>query len=286
LATDGIATTIDELKNEAGSVSSEIATAVERSRAAQVTFGQIGGTIRDVADIVGSVDLQSEGIAHATHLIETSVEQMKSNLTDFAKDARENGGALVSAQGRLAKLELLSSTMLDTLANSGAETDDTQFIHIAQQAHGEVMKVIEDGLARGLLTQSELFDFDYRPIANSNPQQYDVAFNSFADRYIKPILDRWSLIDDLKCTSGITDINGYLPTHMSKNSHPPSSDPSWNKIHCRNRCNLIDDVTRRAINSENAFMLATYRIQLAEGARPTKTRLFSAKWKRMPSPMT
>ena len=80
------------------------------------------------------VDRQTEGIAHSTSMIQTSVDRVKAGLTEFAGDARDNGGQLIKAQKRLSHLEMLSNTMLDTLANSGAEIDDTPFILLAQEA--------------------------------------------------------------------------------------------------------------------------------------------------------
>nr|MBA3730750.1 hypothetical protein [Sphingomonas sp.] len=136
-----------ELTREAGAVTSEIKTGVERSRAAQMGFGQISDTVREVSEIVGMVDRQTEGIAHSTNMIQTSVDRVKAGLTDFAGDARHNGGSLMQAQKRLAHLELLSNTMLDTLANSGAEIDDTPFILKAQEAARIIVDAIERGTA-------------------------------------------------------------------------------------------------------------------------------------------
>jgi methyl-accepting chemotaxis protein len=63
-ATSQIAATIGELTREAGAVTSEIKTGVDRSREAQKGFGQISDTVREVSEIVGMVDRQTEGIAH------------------------------------------------------------------------------------------------------------------------------------------------------------------------------------------------------------------------------
>ena len=121
-ATSQIALTIGELTREAGAVTTEIKTGVERSRAAQAGFGQISETVAEVTEIVSMVDRQTEGIAHSTSLIQTSVDRVKAGLSDFAGDARDNGGQLVKAQKRLSHLEMMSNAMLDTLANSGAES--------------------------------------------------------------------------------------------------------------------------------------------------------------------
>jgi methyl-accepting chemotaxis protein len=66
--------------------------------------------------------------------------------------------------------------------------------------------------------------------------------------------------------TAITDVNGYLPTHISARSLPQRpNDPEWNAEHCRNRRNFIDDVTRRAIASDKEAMLATYGMEMGGG---------------------
>src|SRR5919205_990763 len=157
-ATSQIASTIGELTREASAVTNEIKTGVERSRAAQSGFSQISDTVREVSEIVGMVDRQTEGIAHSTSMIQTSVDRVKAGLTDFAGDARENGTELMSAQKRLAHLEMLSNTMLDTLANSGAEIDDTPFILKAQESCRQVREAVEAAIDNGEITVEDVFD--------------------------------------------------------------------------------------------------------------------------------
>ena len=139
-----------------------------------VGLRQISDTVREVSEIVGMVDRQTEGIAHSTSMIQTSVDRVKAGLTDFAGDARANGSELLTAQKRLAHLEMLSNTMLDTLANSGAEIDDTPFILKAQEAARQVMAAVERAIDAGEFTVDDVFDRDYRQIEGTNPVQYDV----------------------------------------------------------------------------------------------------------------
>src|SRR5687767_6597441 len=269
-ATSQIALTIGELTREAGAVTSEIKTGVERSRAAQLGFGQISDTVREVSEIVGMVDRQTEGIAHSTNMIQTSVDRVKAGLTDFAGDARDNGSQLMQAQKRLSHLELLSNTMLDTLANSGAEIDDTPFILKAQEATAVIVAAIERGIEAGEVSLEDVFDRDYREVAGSNPQQFDTRFCPFADKHVRPVLDRIKASDGRIIGSAIGDMNGYLPTHLSERSHPQGPDPVWNDEHCRNKRVLIDDTTRNALLSDKPATLATYRMELGDKYIPVK----------------
>ncbi len=269
-ATSQIALTIGELTREAGAVTSEIKTGVERSRAAQLGFGQISDTVREVSEIVGMVDRQTEGIAHSTNMIQTSVDRVKAGLTDFAGDARDNGSQLLQAQKRLSHLELLSNTMLDTLANSGAEIDDTPFILKAQEATAVIVAAIERGIDEGEISLEDVFDRDYKEVPGSNPTQYDTRFCAFADQYVRPVLDRTEASDGRIIGSAIGNMDGYLPTHLSKRSHPQGADPVWNDEHCRNRRVLIDDTTRNALLSDRPATLATYRMELGDKFIPVK----------------
>ncbi len=276
-ATSQIASTIGELTREAGAVTAEIKTGVERSRAAQSGFGTIGDTVREVSEIVGMVDRQTEGIAHSTSMIQSSVDRVKAGLTEFAADARDNGQELSTAEKRLAHLEMLSNTMLDTLANSGADIDDTPFILKAQETCRAIKDAVERAIDEGEISVEEVFDHDYKVVEGSNPVQYDVRFNLTADKYVRPILDQTKAGDNRIIGSAIGDMNGYLPTHLTERSHPPGADPVWNDEHCRNKRILIDATTRTALSSEKPATLATYRMELGDKFIPVKN-VFVPLW--------
>ena len=276
-ATSQIASTIGELTREANAVTTDIKTGVERSRAAQSGFGQIGNTVREVTEIVTMVDRQTEGIAHSTSLIQTSVDRVKAGLTDFAGDARDNGSELLSAEKRLAHLELLSNNMLDTLANSGAEIDDTPFISMSQEVARQIQSAVEGAIDAGECTLEDVFDRDYREVKGSNPIQYDTRFCIHADKHVRPILDQTKASDGRIIGSAIGDMNGYLPTHLTVRSQPQGDDPVWNDEHCRNKRILIDDTTRNALLSEKPATLATYRMELGEKNIPVKN-VFVPLW--------
>ena len=276
-ATSQIASTIGELTREASAVTTEIKTGVERSRAAQSGFGQISDTVREVSEIVSMVDRQTEGIAHSTSLIQTSVDRVKAGLTDFAGDARDNGSELLSAEKRLGHLEHLSNTMLDTLANSGAEIDDTPFILRSQEIARQIEAAIEGAIDAGECTADDVFDRDYKEVKGSNPVQYDTRFCIHADKHVRPILDMTKASDSRIIGSAIGDMNGYLPTHLTVRSHPQGDDPVWNDEHCRNKRILIDDTTRNALQSDKPATLATYRMELGDKHIPVKN-VFVPLW--------
>ena len=269
-ATSQIASTIGELTREASAVTSEIKTGVEQSRAAQTGFGQISDTVKEVAEIVGRVDRQTEGIAHSTSLIQSSVDRVKAGLSDFSGHARDNGGRLIKVQKRLGHLELLSNNMLDTLANSGAEIDDTPMILLAQQAMRDIAATVEQSIDRGDIDLDAVLDRNYALIEGSDPPQYNNGFADFADQHVRTLLDRYKAQEPKIIAAVITTLDGYLPTHNSERCQKPGSDPAWNFKHCRNRRILMDEATRRACESDRPAMLNTYRMEMGDKFIPVK----------------
>ncbi|WP_343347312.1 methyl-accepting chemotaxis protein [Sphingomicrobium sp. XHP0239] len=269
-ATGEIASTIGELTREANAVTSEISDGVERSRAAQSGIDTIGITVREVSEIVDLVGNQSEGIAQSTSLIQTSVDRVKAGLTDFAGGARSSNEELKQAEKRLSHLELMSNSMLDTLANSGAEIDDTPMIARGQDLMREIQKVVEKAIDEGAITLDAVLDRDYQLREGSNPPQYDNRFADFADAHVRPIIDRYKASDNRTIACALTDVNGYLPTHITERCQPQGSDPVWNDKHSRNRRILMDDTTRAAVASTKPAKLATYQMNLGSESFPVK----------------
>ncbi len=122
-----------------------------------------------------------------------------------------------------------------------------------------------------------MFDRDYQMIEGTNPVQYDIRFCDFADKHVRPILDRMKGSDGRIIGSAIGDMNGYLPTHLTERSHPQGPDPVWNDEHCRNKRIFIDDTTRMALASDRPAMLATYRMELGDKFIPVKN-VFVPLW--------
>jgi methyl-accepting chemotaxis protein len=170
------------------------------------------------------------------------------------------------ARAQLEQLEGMANDMLNSAAHGGHQTRNSRYIAFAEEGADEVARTIEQALLAGELSSAALFDTRYRPIAGSDPVQYENGFTAFADRMIRPILDRRTEEDQAIVGCCLIDMNGYLPTHISARSQPqrPRS-PRWNIEHARNRQIFMDGQTRRALDGEGDFFLFTYRQDLGEG---------------------
>lgn len=258
-ATDEIASTMASLTREAGTIITQINDGVGKSRAAQVGFSTINETVRDVAEIVGQVDEQTDGIARSTGLIHDSVARVREGLSLFAGDARDNGGKLGQVHQRMGALEQQATAMLDSIVQGGFATADRRLVDIAFAERDRFLKIAEDALDRGEIDIAALFDTDYRAIPGSNPERYDTRANDFADAHWRPELDRLVGSDPHIVSTACTDINGYLPTHTTKYSRAPTGDPAHDAAWSRNRRILADDSDKIAKASNKPFHISVFR---------------------------
>ncbi|MHA6722112.1 methyl-accepting chemotaxis protein [Sphingomonas sp. RS2018] len=266
-ATDEITRTMESFTREAGTVIREIDEGVGKSVSAQRGVEQISQTVGEVAGIVARVDAITDDIERSTEVTTGSVARVRDTLTLFGTQARKGGSGLENAHERMRRLETLSNSMLDSLAHSGVRLDDSRFVDLATTGMSDVQAIVDAAIRDGRITEHDVFDTDYIVMPGTDPVQWTTRFNAFADAHIQPILDRTArALPDHILGSAVTDINGYLPTHLSWKSLPQrAGDPAWNAENCRNRRNFFDDATRAAVAFDGDFMLVTYRQDLGQG---------------------
>lgn len=87
----------------------------------------------------------------------------------------------------------------------------------------------------------------------------------FADRHIRPLLDRHTWQHDAIVGCCLIDMNGYLPTHITERSQRQIPGNRLRNLEfSRNRQIFMDDQTRRALHGEGEFFLFAYRQDLGE----------------------
>lgn len=83
--------------------------------------------------------------------------------------------------------------------------------------------ILEDAIASGRLTEVDVFDTDYQPIPDTDPQKYHTAYDSFTDANILEIEDAYLKDEDVLYAVAL-DVNAYVPTHNSRYTQPLTGD--------------------------------------------------------------
>lgn len=221
-------------------------------------FGEVRALMEDVAAQTGRIDADAGEINQRCDGVHQGVNQT-------AHDVEDAAAALRGSRDRVDGLLTLGEDLTEATAALGVETVDTAFIRRAQETAAEVARRLERALDNGEMTESELFDEDYRPVAGSDPQQFLTRFTPLTDRLLPDLLDRALASDARTVSCCAVDRNGYLPTHNTVYSRPQGDDPAWNAANCRNRRLFNDRTGLRAATNRKPFLLQTYRRDMGGG---------------------
>lgn len=259
VATEEIVRTIDALETEAGKVVGRIEDGARASAEAKTSVAHIARTIDRVGELVGEVDRQNELIAQANGTISTHVVSARRVLDVFDAAALSNEHELRRAHQRVTELEMTASAMFDTIVHAGLSPPDSSMVERAQSAANELVELTEAALASGMLDIEGLFDRDYREISGSNPVRYRTRLCDWADRNWRAKLDSLAVSDPAIMAAACTDMNGFLPTHLTRYSQVPTGDVAHDTGYCRNGRKILDAIDEKAKQSSAPFMMAVYR---------------------------
>jgi methyl-accepting chemotaxis protein len=258
-ATEEIAQTIDALGGEAAEVIGRIEAGAKASDEAKASVARIETTISSVGDLVEEVDKQNDVIARATGTISAHVDKVQRVLISFDQAARINESQLDGAHRRMGDLELTAGEMFDRIVQAGLSPQDSAMVARAQEIAAELTVHTEAALASGALDSAALFDSAYAPIYGSNPQRFTTRLTTWAHREWRPFLDGAKAGDPGVLTAACTDMNGYLPTHLTERSREPSGELAHDTKFCRNGRIMLEAIDRKAKASEAPYMMAVYR---------------------------
>lgn len=136
----------------------------------------------------------------------------------------------------------------------------------AQAAASAVEASFSNALGRGEIRIEDLFDTDYRPIGGTNPQQFETRALTFLERVLPPIQEPIIESDPRVTFDAAVDINGYLPVHNRKYSHPQRpGEVVWNTANSRNKRIFDDRAGLLAARNTRAFLVQSYARDLGGG---------------------
>lgn len=239
---------------------------IAHGRGTEAHIDRLRLMMTDIAALILQFEGRSRAIADCTESAGKGVDLLHVALDDFSDSAMRNATEVNIAREQLDELEVSANEMLNRVAHAGVPSRNGRFIAFGEDGAREVHDAISMALSDDRLSITDLFDTDYRSIEGSNPTQYMNRFVSFADTYIRPLLDAHTALDPAIVGCCLVDMNGFLPTHISERSKEPRpGDRLWNLENCRNRQIFMDNQTRRALDGDSDFFLFTYRQDMGEG---------------------
>jgi len=139
--------------------------------------------------------------------------------------------------------------------------DDENFKQIVEtlfEGVRRVEEIFETAIKNGIISEDDLWDRNYIPIPNTDPQKYKTKFTDFAKKYIQPVEDE--LLSKHKKFSFVVlvDENGYLPSHNSIYDKPLTGDYKKDLIGNRSMRIFNDFTGISAAKNVRKYLLQSY----------------------------
>jgi len=273
----GFAVVADEVRTLAGKV---------RDAAAE-----IGVNIGEMAALVERTQAGTREIDDLTAETRTVVEKSTEQIGRMVQDFETNHGQLV---GVSAAIEELSTTnqgvhsRINEIHDLGSQirvgmdhadkysislrsgTEETlevvsrfkagagnfeAVLSKASEWRDHIQNVMQQLQSKGI----DIFDQNYKPVQNTNPQKYTVGYGPALEREIQAFYDQCR--DHFPSTRYLlaVDVNCYVYVHHKSVSHPLTGDPQHDLLHSRNQRFFKDNENeiRRAVNTA-PFLLQTF----------------------------
>ena len=218
----------------------------------------VGTRLQGILDFSTTLSGQMQGIVAAAEHSAAEVESISAHLVDMQHELGDFEQQMESISSQSMELCELGEGMHEQLADLDLDTVHGRMVKIAQAAAAEVKQTFERALASGQISESDLFDHDYRPIAATNPQKYASRFDRLTDKLLPPIQERVVGNHPELIYAICTDRNGYVPTHNNKFAKPMTGDYQVDLLHSRSKRIFNDRTGSRCGAHTRKMLLQTY----------------------------
>jgi methyl-accepting chemotaxis protein len=247
--------TVGELNGRIDALAQEIQFDARLSAAEQGQFHQA------LADVRGAVDQVLAG-ARASR---DTCGALDGGIAGMTHEIGQTEKVLERALGRSDAFLRVSEQLLELTANAGVETGDTPYIRAAQDAAARIAAMLEDAVASRTLSEADLWDEQYQPIAGTRPPQHTTRFCAAADRLFPAVQEEMLKLSDKVVYCIAVDRNGYVATHNAKYNHPQRGDVEWDTANSRYRRIFNDRTGLASARNTRPFLLQTYRRDMGGG---------------------
>ncbi len=149
-------------------------------------------------------------------------------------------------------------------------SDNKDFIERAVTTADKISRLFESAVARGIISNENLFDNDYVPIPDTNPQQHRTRFLDWLNNVLPEIQEPLLASDSRMVFCAAVDRNGYLPVHNTIYSQPQRpNDVAWNTAHSRNRRIFDDRAGLAAGRVVRPYLIQNYPRDMGNGVTVT-----------------
>lgn len=222
----------------------------------QVVVGETASQFRRMVSDFDSVNSQLIEISAAIEELSITNQESHRNVSEIAELSKSIKTDMDASEKHSDELEVATEQTQELLSRFIIGRGG--FENMIQTARGwtsQIQQALNELATRG----TNLFDTNYQPIPNTNPQKYSLPYISAFESVIQPMIDGFIKARPEFIYAVPIDKHGFLPAHHKHLSQPMTGDFETDNLNSRHLkiYNNSRAEKRRAANTE-PFLLQTY----------------------------
>jgi methyl-accepting chemotaxis protein len=205
-------------------------------------------------NVVDSTAQAAREITLSTRQQTSACQQIAETMNEVRDVAQQVADSAMETERTVADINRLSEALRHIVEEEIQEKGKK----LAREGALVMAEILEQALAKGHLTRSQLFDTNYIEIPGTFPPKYHTAYDMYTDLNILKPLDDYLASDDQLFFAVLVDRNGYLPTHNSRYSQPLTGDPEKDKTGNRTKRIFDDPVGLAAAENLEPVLVQAY----------------------------
>jgi len=252
--------------------------------------GVIAGNTERIIGLVSSTQTETDAInadaMHTHQVVQKSSHSFKQLVSDFSvmngqlqeisQSMRDLEAANARIHQQVSQIQGLSGNVATQMHDS--ETSCRDLSTVTESVLGVVSRFtigdsafdrslrrtaeyrdqIAEYLASELASGLDVFDRQYQPIPNTQPQKFHTVYDMRVAQKLQDLYEDLLRQIDGGIFALAVDMNGYAPTHIKKASQPMTGDPAVDLVHSRDKRMFNSPTERRAAANTEASLMQTY----------------------------
>ena len=263
-ATDDIGVMVREINEEAARATGGMSSLTGKVSDAARNVEKVHGFLDNIERSAISSESEIQEIATALRGHVDTAGEIASLISHVRDGMLATDGELPLVSKAAMALTNRAEHLFELATECDAKTTHDEIRLLATRAARDVGTLFEDAIGQGRISEAALFDRNYRPIPNTNPQKHSTAFDSFTDRVLPSIQEAILEQTPRIVYAGAVDNNGYFPTHNRKFSRPLTGDYQTDLVNNRSKRIFDDRTGSRCGSNIKEFLLQTYKRDTGE----------------------
>lgn len=257
-ATEEVERMVQEIQQHTNDVAAQQHRLIEDLNNSVQLVESAGNQLTDITELAINVEQQMQTIASGTQSNRLQLDELFKEVAQVRQDLADSDQQTAQLSQSAVLLESQTEGISEKLSEVSLSDYHQHIYQLAQDAAQQISVQFETDIEQGRISQSALFDRNYKEIANTNPKKYSTAFDSYTDQVLNTIQEP-ILKQNKNTVFAITSTpQGYIPTHNIVYTQPLSGDYAQDYLHNRTKRIFNDRVGARCGNHQQPLLLQTY----------------------------